>query len=70
MVADYDGVSPSHSISDLTSGLYYKIAVVALNAEGSSDKSTYITIATSELPDQPLAIVKNTDLSDQTSLYL
>ena len=51
LVEDYDGASLRHTITGLDSGLYYKFAVIALNSEGSSAMSTYVTIATSELPD-------------------
>ena len=63
-------MQPRHTITGLTPGLFYKIAVVAVNGEGPSDMSTYVTIATSALPDPPSGIFKKAALSDQTSLYL
>ena len=52
-VTDYDGESPRHTITGLTPGLFYKFAVIAINAEGPSTMSTYVTVATSSLPAQP-----------------
>jgi hypothetical protein len=67
---DYDGVSLRHEITGLDIGLLYKFAVIAVNSEGNSEMSSYVTIATSSLPDQPQTIFKSAAISNQTSLYL
>jgi len=69
-IEDYDGASETHQITSLTPGKFYKFATKALNSEGESTLSDYITIATSDLPAKPSTITKNTGLSDKTQLHL
>ena len=44
----------THTITSLTPGVLYKIAVRALNSEGYSDMSYYLAAGASQLPDKPL----------------
>jgi hypothetical protein len=67
---DYDGTSAQFTITGLDPGIFYKFAILAVNVEGKSDLSTYLTIVSSELPDKPAGIYKNSALSSQTSILL
>lgn len=48
----YDGSSMSYTLTGLTPGLVYKIAVKASNVEGTTGFGYYAAIGASELPDQ------------------
>lgn len=52
-MTDYDGTFAQHTITGLDAGVYYKFAIIAINGDADSNMSDYVTIATTELPDQP-----------------
>ncbi len=50
--------------------MLYKFSVSVVSSEGESEKSLYLTAASSPPPDTPVAIYKNSLLSDKTTLSL
>jgi len=69
-VPEYDGTSAVFTVPGLTAGKIYKFSVLAVNSEGESDLSLYTPAAVSPLPNQPVALFKNSKLSNETMISL
>lgn len=52
-----------YQLTGLTSGLTYKIAILAYNSEGPSELSEYVVIAAGSLPTAPTTILKGLSTS-------
>ena len=66
----YTGVAGNYQVTGLTSGSIYRFATLAKNTEGSSPKSELTIIAAASLPSQPINIVRNNALTNETALVI
>jgi hypothetical protein len=57
-----------YQLTGLSSGLTYKIAILAYNSEGPSDLSEYVVIAAGSLPTAPTTILKGLSTSSTISV--
>jgi hypothetical protein len=66
----YDGVTMTFRLENLTPGVIYKIASLAVNDQGDSLTSDYILIGASALPEPPVALYKDSLQSNKTALSI
>ena len=70
VVAGYDGVSSTYTVTGLTPGKKYRFEYYAVNSFGDSNPSNSITVAASALPIAPTAPMVDWSKSAKTSLYI